>query len=259
MMNNSRCLGAIVKQDNKCIRKELADYWNWRASSFDETSAQQGRWWDVYLAAAKGGKNCKILDVGTGTGFIAMGLANAGHKVTGVDIAPGMLKKAQKKACLSGLEIDFVLAEAEKPPFPDKSFDLIVCRNLLWTLCDPQKTLQHWHKLLRPNGRIIVSDGIWRESGLKSFFLKIKNYVGGVFKKGMDFYPARFEAAYRTLNKYLPHFNGIKAFEAESLLKKSGFKNVCRYDHLFLSNPYPKTYGNEFFVMAATKAMEITH
>ncbi len=235
------------------MKKNIANYWSWRSSSFDETSAQQKAWWEVYLAAIGGDTQCKILDIGTGTGFIALGLAKAGHQVTGIDIAQGMLACARSKAALKGLEIDFLVADAENPPFPPQSFDVIVCRNLLWTLCNPDRALKRWHQLLRPGGRVVMSDGIWRIPGLKGFFLKMSGYANTILQNGTSSYPMRFEFAYRHAKKFLPNFKGIEAKDAEAILKTCGFSNISRYDHLFEKNPYPKAYGNDFFVIAAVK------
>ncbi|MBC2710330.1 MAG: class I SAM-dependent methyltransferase [Desulfosarcina sp.] len=252
-MNTSCYFDKTVTACQFCIRKNIANYWSWRSSSFDETSAQQQAWWEAYLAAAGEDKRCKVLDIGTGTGFIALGFAKAGHKVTGVDIAPGMLARARSKANLKGLEIDFLIADAENPPFPPKSFDVIVCRNLLWTLCNPDRALSHWYQLLRPGGRVIVSDGIWRISGLKGFFQKMRGYAKTILKNGVSSYPIQFEFAYRNAKKSLPNFKGMKAKDAEAILNICGFSNISRYDHLFDINPYPKAYGNDFFIMAAVK------
>ena len=129
-MNTSIHYDTTAGADRACIRESIANYWNWRSSSFDKTSAQQQVWWEAYLAAIGENKQNKVLDIGTGTGFIALGLAEHGHQVTGIDIAPEMLAHAKNKATLRGVEIDFLVADAEKPPFSPKSFDVIVCRNL---------------------------------------------------------------------------------------------------------------------------------
>lgn len=252
-MNTSCHFDKSVTAGQPCIRKNIANYWSWRSSSFDETSAQQQAWGEAYLAAAGGNKKCKVLDIGTGTGFIALGFAKAGYKVTGIDIAPGMLVQARTKANLKGLEINFTIGDAENLPFPPKSFDLIVCRNLLWTLCNPDRALNHWYQLLRPGGRVIVSDGIWRLPGLKGFLGKMKGYVNTILKNGTSSYPIRFEFSYRNAKNFLPNFKGIEAKDAEVILKNCGFSNISRYDHLFERDPYPKAYGNDFFIMAAVK------
>lgn len=70
-------------------------------------------------------KNCKILDVGCGTGRHAIELTKRGYGVTGVDLSENMLKKAQKNASNAGFEIDFRQADARNLPF-EEEFDLVI-------------------------------------------------------------------------------------------------------------------------------------
>jgi ubiquinone/menaquinone biosynthesis C-methylase UbiE len=78
-MNTSFHYDKTVTVGRSCIRKNIANYWSSRSSSFDETSAQQQVWWEAYLAATGGDKQSKVLDIETGTGFIALGFAEVGH------------------------------------------------------------------------------------------------------------------------------------------------------------------------------------
>jgi SAM-dependent methyltransferase len=70
-------------------------------------------------------KNCRILDVGCGTGRHAIELAQRGYSVTGVDLSPNMLDKAREKARKAGVDVDFKVADARKLPFADE-FDLVI-------------------------------------------------------------------------------------------------------------------------------------
>ena len=72
-------------------------------------------------------------------------------------------------------------------------------------------------------------------------------------KDGANSYPMRFEFAYRNAKKFLPNVKGMEAKNTELILKICGFNNISRHDHLFEKNPYPKAYGNDFFIMAALK------
>ena len=67
----------------------------------------------------------RILDLGTGNGFLATALALRGARVTAVDLSPVSLKVARQRAAMSGVEdrIEFALMPAEKMDFPDASFD----------------------------------------------------------------------------------------------------------------------------------------
>jgi len=70
-------------------------------------------------------KNCKILDVGCGTGRHAIELTKRGYGVTGVDLSENMLEKARKNASNAGLEIDFRQADARNLSF-NEEFDLVI-------------------------------------------------------------------------------------------------------------------------------------
>jgi ubiquinone/menaquinone biosynthesis C-methylase UbiE len=100
----------------------------------------------------------EILDVGTGPGVMAFILAENGHRVTGIDLAEGMVEKAKSNAKLLNLNVKFETGDAENLPFADESFDAVVNRIVLWNLPNPEKALAEWKRVLRPGGRLIVID-----------------------------------------------------------------------------------------------------
>jgi len=102
-----------------------------------------------------------VLDVGCGTGFLALLAAEAGHRASGVDMADAMLAQARAKAAARKLAVAFLRADAEAPPFAEHSFDLIVERHVIWTLPDPTRALRSWRTLLRPGGRVALIEGDW--------------------------------------------------------------------------------------------------
>ena len=63
------------------------------------------------------------LDLACGTGAIAEGAAAAGAQVTGLDLSPVLIDTAKERAAEQGLEIDYVVGDAEKLAFDDASFD----------------------------------------------------------------------------------------------------------------------------------------
>lgn len=69
----------------------------------------------------------RILDVATGTGSVALLLAERGYEVTGVDLSQPMLEQARRKADTLGLKVEFIQGDAADLCLPPRSFDAAVC------------------------------------------------------------------------------------------------------------------------------------
>lgn len=100
-----------------------------------------------------------VLDVGTGTGFVARIAADLGHTVTATDVSGAMLDTAASRATRSE-PITFAHGDAVAPDFPPARFDVVINRSLLWTLREPARALRNWHTLLRPGGRVVAIYGL---------------------------------------------------------------------------------------------------
>lgn len=143
------------------LRAVMRARWNARGHQYDDADAhgtkspaEKARWRDIFKEIAP--EPLDVLDVGTGTGFVALILAELGHRVTGIDWSATMLDQAREKAQNEGLDITFIEGEIENLPFPDASFDLVVARHVLWTLALPEQALAEWHRVLRPKGRALA-------------------------------------------------------------------------------------------------------
>lgn len=146
------------------VKENVKTYWNERSSTFDDdighgTDETECRLWKHYLTGIIGPEPRKILDVGTGTGVIAIILAELGHEVIGIDLGKKMLDVGRKKTQIRGLRIAFMAGDAENPPFADNTFDCVICRHLLWTLPHPNAAISEWTRVCRPKGVIIAIDG----------------------------------------------------------------------------------------------------
>ncbi|MFF4898779.1 class I SAM-dependent methyltransferase [Streptomyces sp. NPDC001068] len=100
-----------------------------------------------------------VLDLGCGTGSLALLAAEQGHHVTGVDGSPAMVQRARAK--LAGRDAVFLLGDAAAPPVGELLFDTVLVRHVLWALPDPARVLRHWRGLLRPGGRFVLVEGVW--------------------------------------------------------------------------------------------------
>lgn len=149
----------------------IAEYWDAAASSFDD-EPDHGLWaeptrraWAAFLRRWTPAPPSAVLDVGCGTGSLAALLATAGHGVTGVDLAAGMVERARAKLSAAGLPGTFLVGDAGAPPTGEASFDVVVARHLLWTLPDPQAALRAWVGRLRPGGTLLLVEGRWGQAG----------------------------------------------------------------------------------------------
>ena len=122
------------------IKHRIAHYWSHRATSFEEQrvreygSYMKELWLTEIHRYLPEEQNLKVLDVGTGTGFFAFLLAEKGHTVTGIDLTEDMIIGAKRTAEHLGLKADFMIMDAEAPAFESDSFDVVISRNLTWTL-----------------------------------------------------------------------------------------------------------------------------
>lgn len=89
----------------------------------------------------------KVLDVGCGNGFLSQLYPN--FDIIGVDISDGMLAHNPYK---------WVKGSAENIPFPDNTFDFVVCRSLLHHLENPLVGLKEMYRVLKPGGKFVCWD-----------------------------------------------------------------------------------------------------
>ena len=146
------------------IKHRVTHYWSNRADSFEQQrlrefdSEKRERWLAELRRYLPQGKTLHILDVGTGTGFFACLLAAEGHNTTGIDLTPNMIEHAKHMAAVLGLDASFQIMDAEEPDFEPESFDVLVTRNLTWTLPHIEKAYREWYRILKPGGILINFD-----------------------------------------------------------------------------------------------------
>lgn len=146
--------------------EQIRQYWNSRAEGYTLSNREELEdehrifLWEQQIRRALNGRICRhVLDVGCGPGFFSVLLARLGYEVTAVDYTENMLAEARKNAAHYGVDIDFRRMDAQKLDFKDGIFDLVISRNVLWNLEQPEQAYREWLRVLKPNGTVMNFDG----------------------------------------------------------------------------------------------------
>lgn len=171
---------ASVRQQTTAYEQEMKlqelieAYWDERSGDFSrlrlkELAGPCGAAWRGVLSEKVTAGALQVLDVGTGAGFLAILLAQLGHEVTGVDMSGEMLHQAKQNALAAGCRVEFCKGNAQELSFADNSFDVLVTRNLTWTLPDVMAAYREWQRVLKPGGLLLNFDS---DYGLAPFVKK---------------------------------------------------------------------------------------
>ena len=106
-----------------------------------------------------------VLDIGSGPGFLAGEMAEAvgpGGSVRGIDPSDAMLSLARRRRPTAGsAPVGFGPGQATELPFPDRAFDAVTSTQVYEYVDDMPTALAEAHRVLRPNGRLLVLDTDW--------------------------------------------------------------------------------------------------
>jgi SAM-dependent methyltransferase len=101
------------------------------------------------------------LDVGCGVGSMTFALGPLVASVRAVDDRPDAIDEARRLTAEIGLtNVEFDLGDLYALPFPDATFDLVVCRNAIHRIAEPVAALREMSRALAPEGRIVVYDTV---------------------------------------------------------------------------------------------------
>ncbi|MBC1280159.1 3-demethylubiquinone-9 3-O-methyltransferase [Nostoc sp. UCD121] len=99
-------------------------------------------------------KGLKVLDIGCGGGLACEFVANLNADISGIDLSFNSIKIAQEHARKSNLKIDYQRALAEKLPYEENSFDVVLCFDVL-------EHVEDWKKVISEACRVLKEDGLF--------------------------------------------------------------------------------------------------
>lgn len=190
------------------------------------------KWRKKVVTIVKSNNPDSILDIATGTGDLAINLAETNaSKIVGLDISSGMLEIGKDKVKKKNLEskIDMILGDSENMPFEDNTFDAITVAFGVRNFETLEHGLKEIYRVLKPNGTfVILETSVPNKTPYKQgyhFYTKnILPLIGKVFSKDQSAYKYLSESA--SVFPYGEVLNNI--------LRNSGFINV---------EDFPQTFG----------------
>jgi ubiquinone/menaquinone biosynthesis C-methylase UbiE len=106
----------------------------------------------------------RVLEIGAGTGLNIEYYPDTLEKVVLTEPSEAMASRLTERLEASSLRGEVIIAGAEKLPFPDASFDTVVCTLVLCTVPDPDASLAEMHRVLAPGGKLLLLEHVRSES-----------------------------------------------------------------------------------------------
>lgn len=177
---------------------------NFSQGELDKFDELAQRWWDPagpqkalhalnparlgYVAERSTLADAAVLDVGCGAGLLSEAMAQAGARVTAIDLAPNLLKVARLHGLESGIKVDYretsVESLADAQP---GSFEAVTCMEMLEHVPDPASIIEACAHLLKPGGRLFLST-LNRTPAAFALAIVGAEYVARVLPKGTHRY-----------------------------------------------------------------------
>ena len=142
----------------------------WIAGNFGEIAVTYSQGASDFVEGLGLKKGAKVLDVACGTGNQSLPAARLGTDVTGIDLAPDLIKQAKANAANAGLNIKFEVGDAESLPYENESFDVVLTMFGAMFAPRPEVVVSELTRVCRPGGLIAMAN--WTAEG----------FIGQMFK-----------------------------------------------------------------------------
>jgi SAM-dependent methyltransferase len=163
---------------------------------------------DALLTRCAIGPDSRLLEVGCGVGITACHAARSrGCHIVAVDLSEPMIGWARRRARRLQLEeqIRFAAADAQQLPFPDSSFDAVICESVLAFVPDPGRALAEFVRVARPGGYIGVTEGIWLRPPPPALAAYLTRTLGGAHFLPLEDWAELLQRAGLTATSTEPH------------------------------------------------------
>lgn len=219
---------AVPPAENFGLKDEIRAYWSRRAETFDLSYAHRIRstgefdaWARLIASHAPLRPGDRVLELASGTGEVTRVLLGFGCSVDALDLCEPMIDRARAKH--RGSAVRFHLGDAENTMMPDARYDLVICRNLVWTLVDPQAALADWLRVLKPGGALVVIDGDWVNCSRRTRLLqRLSGWVDRLVAA-----PRLWdEAAHQRIMRGVFFRDGLRASALAAVTSAAGFDAV---------------------------------
>ena len=143
-------------KDVQAFFERVATDWDtMRLAYYDESVIEK------MAEVASIGEGSEVADVGTGTGFVAAGLASRVKRVIGIDNASAMLRVARENLESLGVSnAELLIGDLAELPLTDNSVDAAFANMVLHHAVDPAAMLEEMARIVRPGGTIVITDEV---------------------------------------------------------------------------------------------------
>lgn len=242
--------------------ENIRAYWNLRAEGYSAQNMEELedqnriRWVNTIMRYAPEGERLKVLDIGCGPGFFSILMAQCGHDVTGVDYSDEMVAHARQNAATMRQNIEFRRMDAQNLEFADSSFDLVISRNVMWCLEQPEQAYKEWLRVLREGGKIVNFDSnFYLDRFDADYRVAVKHMIDAEAERHRRFTAAVDTEVINRIAMELP-LSDVKRpgwdFETLSSLGAHKF-DVELFDHVFVEKAEGGQFYARSFVVSAQK------